>query len=167
MESKLSSLKKPSNCTLCHSRFLFFEFNQYIYFEFRILSWRERMIRRGVPKGVPKRVSWKGNKKNKKGNSLFGFFCSPPLEGNVQGNSLGTFRGTFSLKRCPKKAPNCLLVGQGQLVFAFAAILKNVEPYYSIFVVSKGYWYTSYLKPCTKGFVKAIIKIENRNNLLN
>ena len=110
------------------------------------------MIRRGVPKGVPKGVSWKGNKKNKKGIPRE-FPC--------------TFRGTFSLKRCPKKAPNCLLVGQGQLVFAFAAILKNVEPYYSIFVVSKGYWYTSYLKPCTKGFVKAIMKIENRNNLLN
>ena len=139
------------------------------------------MIRRGVPKGVPKGVSWKGNKKNKKGNSQgiprefpgiprefpFWIFLLPSTRGEFPGNSVGTFRGTFSLKRCPKKAPNCLLVGQGQLVFAFAAILKNVEPYYSIFVVSKGYWYTSYLKPCTKGFVKAIIKIENRNNLLN
>ena len=137
---------------------------------------------KGGTKGGPKGGQLEGEQKKQKrefpgnsqgipgkfpGNSLFGFFCSPPLEGNSQGNSLGTFRGTFSLKRCPKKAPNCLLVGQGQLVFAFAAILKNVEPYYSIFVVSKGYWYTSYLKPCTKGFVKAIIKIENRNNLLN
>ena len=122
---------------------------------------------KGGTKGGPKGGQLEGEQKKQKREFPFWIFLFPSTRGEFPGEFPCTFRGTFSLKRCPKKAPNCLLVGQGQLVFAFAAILKNVEPYYSIFVVSKGYWYTSYLKPCTKGFVKAIMKIENRNNLLN